>query len=148
MKLLWPCRRSRQLASARTQTYDLKHNSCRELDASRHRGTGFAYGFHMVQSATVTGYRAGPRRGFLPKPPGLPDQTGRRLPLPGSPLPLAVGAVEGGPSPQAPVADGGTAGAAGLAFPAIDEILELEIARLPAGVHVVAQRAAALGDGF
>src|SRR5258708_1720946 len=59
---------------------------------------------------------------------------------------LACVAVRGHPPTEPRTANGGPADPTGLPCAAIDEIVELEISGLTCTVHIVAQRAAALGD--
>src|SRR5690348_473708 len=61
---------------------------------------------------------------------------------------LAARAVEGSALPLPDVPDGCAGDAARIAFAAVHVIVELEVPRLARRIDVVAQRAAALGDGF
>ena len=61
---------------------------------------------------------------------------------------LAAGAVRGGASALPELANGDAARSARQSLPAVNAIIELEIAGLAPAVHVVPQRRSALGDGF
>src|SRR5690606_5928512 len=82
--------------------------------------------------------------------PGVGWDTGHVLPiLPfGGSLPLAPRAVERRPLALPHGSDRRAAGRARQPFAAVDRVLELERAGLSGAVDVVAQRAAALVEGF